>query len=132
MCDCFFFISDLMDAENISFIFVWSSLTDIHFIHSPFIRSAFIHSFTHHYFIIHSFVVNSSYIHHSFTIHSSFIHSFINVDTTARRNNDITSTQWRPVRCILGHLKKSQVLIFDATLGFSHHLVHLLPIGTIF
>ena len=36
-----------------------------------------------------------------------------------------------PVCVQLGHLK-NDVLIFGAALGFSHHLVHFMPIGTIF
>ena len=37
----------------------------------------------------------------------------------------------RCVRCVLGHLKNAEVLIFGAALGFSHYFVHLMPIGTI-
>ena len=29
----------------------------------------------------------------------------------------------------VGHLKKNEVLIFGAALGFPHYLVHLMPIG---
>ena len=32
---------------------------------------------------------------------------------------------------LLGHLKNAEVFIFDAALGFSHYLVHLMPISTI-
>ena len=37
--------------------------------------------------------------------------------------------RWR--YCSLGHLKKTEVLIFGAALGFFHYLVHLMPIGII-
>ena len=30
----------------------------------------------------------------------------------------------------LGHFKKAEVLIFGTALGFSHYMVHLMPIGT--